>query len=154
MSNETEPHLPAGYHSVMPGLTFKSSVEAIDFYVRAFSAEQTVLIPGPNDRIMHAEVMIGDSVLMMSDEFPELDARCPEHYKGTPMILRINVPDVDAVFAQAVEAGAESMREPENMFWGERIGFIRDPFGYRWGIATYVEEVEPEEVMRRAREGF
>jgi len=152
MSSETEPHLPPGYHSVMPGLTFKDTTEAIAFYIAAFDAEETTRVPGPNGRVMHAEIMIGDSVLMMSDEFPELGAKSPAAYGGTPMILRINVEDADSTFARAVEAGAEVMEPVKNRFWGERIGFLKDPFGYRWSIATRVEDLPPEEVMRRARE--
>lgn len=152
MSNETQPHLSPGYHSVMPGLTFKDTVKAMKFYERAFDAEEVCRIPGPNDRTMHAEIRIGDCIIMLSDEFPEMEAKSPDAYGGTPMLLRINTTDVDSLFARAIEAGAEVMEPVKNRFWGQRVGFLKDPFGYRWSICTYIEEVSPEEIMRRARQ--
>lgn len=146
--------IPEGYHTVTPTLIVRDGARAIDFYKRAFGAEETMRMPGPDGRkVMHAELRIGDSPVMLSDEFPEWDTKSPESYGGTPVTLYLYVSDVDAAFKRAVDAGAKVKMPVTDMFWGDRLGKVVDPFGHQWGIATHVETVAPDELARRAR-GF
>ncbi len=136
--------VPEGYHSVTPSLTARNAAAALDFYVRAFGAEILFTLPEPSGKIAHAEFRIGDSRLMISDEYPDYGALAPEVGKGGSFM--IYVADVDAAFAKAVAAGGTAVMEPEDQFYGDRCGKLHDPHGYRWTIATRVREVSPEEM--------
>jgi len=140
--------IPEGYHSVTPYLVVDDAKAAIDFYTRAFGAREKFRMP-MGDRIGHAELLIGDSHVMLADEFPEQGHRGPKALGGTPVSLMVYVDDVDSVFRRAIEAGATEKRPVENQFWGDRMGTLTDPFGHMWSLATTVEEVSPDELQRR-----
>jgi len=142
--------IPENYHSVTPYLIVDDAAAALDFYQRAFGAREEVRMPGPNGRIGHAEIRIGDSVLMLADEYPEMGARSPKTLGGSPVSIMIYVEDVDSVAKQAVAAGAKETRPVEDKFYGDRSGSFLDPFGMEWHIATHVEDVPPDEMERRA----
>jgi uncharacterized glyoxalase superfamily protein PhnB len=147
--------MPEGYHTVTPYLTLRGADKAIEFYKKAFGAEVLDRLSGPDGkRVMHAALRIGDSAIFLSDEFPEMDARAPETLGGTTICIYLYVPDVDQAFRRAVDAGATVKRPPENAFWGDRYASIADPFGYRWDLATHVEDVPPEEIKRRGEAFF
>ena len=147
--------VPAGYHTVTPYLTVLDAAQAIDFYGRAFGAREKQRMPGPGGKIMHAELQIGDSVVMLSDEFPGMSgSRSPQSLGGTSGYLFLYVPDVDAMFRRAVDAGAKVGMPLTDMFWGDRFGKILDPFGHTWGLATHKEDVSPEEMGRRQRDAL
>jgi PhnB protein len=141
--------VPKGFHSVTPYLTVKGAAAALDFYARAFGAVELYRLVGPDGRIGHAELRIGDSVLMLSDEYPDFGALGPVAIGGTPVKLQIYVPDADAAVARAVAAGATLLRPVQDQFHGSRSGMVADPFGHGWFIATQTEEVEPAEMQRR-----
>jgi PhnB protein len=141
--------VPDGYHSLTPYLTLRGGARAIEFYRRAFGAEELMRMPTPDGRIMHAEIRIGDSVVMLSDEAPEIGARAPQTLGGTAGSLFLYVTDVDAALARAVEAGATLKMPAQDMFWGDRYGRVTDPFGHDWQIATHKEDLTPEEIGRR-----
>jgi PhnB protein len=149
MAGAVQP-VPNGYHAVTPYLICSGAARAIEFYVRAFGAEELMRIPMGDDKLGHAEIRIGDSVIMLADEFPEMNARSPQSLGGTPVGLALYVPDVDAVFARAIAAGATVERPVTDQFYGDRAGGLIDPFGHKWHIATHVEDVAPEEIARRA----
>ena len=140
---------PAGYHSVTPYLTIKGVASALEFYKKAFSAVEVMRMEMGPGVIGHAEIKIGDSHVMMSDEFPDMGALSPQTLGGSPGFLMIYTPDCDALIAQAVAAGAKVTRAAEDQFYGDRSGQIEDPFGHRWGIATHIEDVSDEEIKRR-----
>ena len=140
--------IPEGYHSITPYLVCKDAAKAIDYYTKVFGATETVRMPGPNGRIMHAEVKIGNSMLMLSDENPERGAVAPSG-KGRSQSVMLYIENVDAVFKRAVEAGAKSIMEPSDQFWGDRMGNLEDPFGHQWAIATHKEDVTPDEMEKR-----
>ena len=146
--------IPDGYHSVTPYLIIDGAARALDFYKRAFDAKELMRMPAPNDRIGHAEIRIGNSVIMLADEHPEMDARSPGHYGGSPVTLMVYVEDVDRQFKQAVAAGATEVRPVADQFYGDRTGTIADPFGYTWTIATKREEVSPQEMQKRFTAAF
>lgn len=139
---------PDGYHSVTPYLVVKDATKAIDFYKAAFGAAELFRLP-MGDRIGHAEIRIGDSVIMLSDEFPEMDSLGPQSRGGTTISLLLNVEDVDSAFRQALDAGASEKRPVEDQFWGDRMGTLADPFGHVWSLSTHVEDVAPDEMQRR-----
>ena len=139
--------IPDGYHTVTPYLIVQGAAKALDFYKKAFGATELVRMPGPGGKIMHAEVQIGDSRVMLADEFPEMDARGPQALGGTPVGLCIYVENVDALFDRAVTAGAKVLRPVVDQFYGDRSGTVADPFGHKWTIATHVEDVSPEEML-------
>ncbi|WP_309139517.1 VOC family protein [Siccirubricoccus sp. G192] len=141
--------VPAGYSSVTAYLIVEGAAAALDFYARAFGAREVMRLPAPGGRIGHAEIEIGDSRVMLADECPEMDARAPAAYGGSPVTLHLYVRDVDAVVARAVAAGAEVRRPVQDQFYGDRSGTLRDPFGHVWHLATHVEDVPPEEIQRR-----
>lgn len=141
--------IPDGYHSVQPYLIFKNASAAIDFYTKAFGAKERMRME-KEGRIGHAELEIGDSVVMMADENPEIGARSPEHYGGSPVSLMIYVNDCDAVYKKALAAGAESEREPRDEFYGDRMAGVKDPFGYTWYVATHIKDVSMEEMKQHA----
>ncbi|TMA79416.1 MAG: VOC family protein [Deltaproteobacteria bacterium] len=144
--------IPPGYHAVTPYLTVRGAARAIDFYKRAFGATEQMRMPAADgERLMHAEIRIGDSVVMLSDEFPEMGGgRSPESLGGAGGSLFLYVDDVDATFRQAVAAGGKALMPVQDMFWGDRFGRVADPFGHVWGIATHTEDLTPEEIGRRA----
>ena len=143
--------VPDGYHTVTPYLTVRGAAEAIAFYTRAFGAQEIERMPGPDGKsLMHAEVRIGDSVVMLSDEFPQTGCLSPQSLGGVTSYVFLYVPDVDAVFRRAVEAGARVTMPLTDMFWGDRFGKVADPFGHEWGMATHQEDVSPEEIQKRA----
>jgi PhnB protein len=141
--------IPDGYYSLTPYLVCKGAAKAIAFYAKAFGAQETVRMPGPDGSIMHAEVKIGNSMLMLSDENKERGQLSPESIGGTACSIMLYAEDVDEVFKRAVAAGAKVEMPPVDMFWGDRMGNIVDPFGHKWAIATHKEDVSPEEMEKR-----
>ncbi len=141
--------IPDGYHAVTPYLVVHNAAEAIEFYKKALGAIELFRLPGPGGKVMHAEMKIGDSPIMLADEFPEMGAVSPKTVGGSSISLMVYVPNVDEVYNQAVQAGAKAARPVENQFYGDRSGLIEDPFGHKWSIATHVEDVSPEEIDRR-----
>lgn len=140
--------IPQGYHSVTPYLIVDDAKAAIDFYRRALGAEEKFRLP-MGERIGHAELQVGDSVVMLADEMPEMGNRGPKTLGGTPVSLMVYVEDVDQTFAQALDAGASEKRPVEDQFWGDRMGTLTDPFGHVWSLATHVEDVAPDELEQR-----
>ncbi len=141
--------IPEGYYSLTPYLVIKGAADAIEFYKKAFGAVETLRMPGPGGRIMHAEVTIGNSTLMLSDENPERGYLSPTTRGGHTSSVMFYTDDVDTVFKQAVAAGAKADMPPVDMFWGDRMGNITDPFGHSWAIATHKEDVSPAEMEKR-----
>lgn len=139
--------IPDGYHSVQPYLIQKNTAAAIEFYVKAFGAKERMRM-AEGARIAHAEIEIGDSCIMMADENPKMDAFSPEHYGGSPISLMVYVNNCDAVYAQALKAGAKSDREPTDQFYGDRMAGVRDPFGYRWYLGTHIKDVSMQEMQQ------
>jgi PhnB protein len=144
--------IPDGYPRVSPYLVVDGAQKAIEFYTTVLGATERMRIPGPDGRIGHAELQVGDSVIMLADEFPDVGAKGPSAYGGSPVSISVYVEDVDATFDKATEAGATVVRPLENQFYGDRSATFDDPFGHRWTIATHVEDVSPEEMGRRAAE--
>jgi PhnB protein len=151
MPNPVKP-IPDGYHAVTPYLHVKGAARAIEFYERAFGARLLYRIDQPEGRVGHAELQIGDSRVMLADEFPEMGVRSPQAIGGTPVTIHLYVPDVDATVACAVAAGATLSRPVADQFYGDRNGGLVDPFGHVWFVATHVEDVAPDEISRRAAE--
>lgn len=149
MASNVKP-VPDGYHSVTPYLIVDGGAAAIAFYARAFGAEEVVRMDAPGGKLGHAELQVGDSRIMLADEFPEMGARGPRSFGGTPVNLLLYVNDCDAVFARAVAAGATVKRPLKDQFYGDRSGTVEDPFGHSWTIATHTEDVPPDEMQRRA----
>jgi PhnB protein len=143
--------IPEGYHSVTPYLTVDNAAEAIRFYERAFGAEEIMRLP-MGDKIGHAEVRVGDSIIMLSDEWPDYGKLGPKARGGATAGLMVYVEDVDASYARALKAGATAEQPVTNQFWGDRSGSVTDPFGVTWMLATHVEDVAPEEMERRMKE--
>lgn len=146
--------IPEGYRTLTPYIAVDDAAKAIEFYERAFGAKERSRMPGPDGRIAHAEVVIGDSVFMLSDPFPQATVKPPSQVGGTTAGLFMYVEDVDAAYRRAVEAGATETMPPENMFWGDRFGTVTDPFGHAWQIATHVEDLTPEEMATRGQEAL
>ncbi len=143
--------VPQGYHTVTPYLVVDDAAGAIEYYERAFGAKERVRMDTPDGRIGHAELEIGDSLVMLSDPFPQASTRPPSELGGTSASVFLYVEDVDAVVKKAADEGATITMEVENQFWGDRFGTITDPFGHVWSIATHVEDVPPEEIAERAK---
>jgi PhnB protein len=142
--------IPDGYRTVTPYLTVKGAAQAIDFYTRAFGAQEVERMTGLDGQsVMHAEIKIGDSVVMLSDEFPQMGCRSPQTLGGTTASLFLYVADVDAAFQRAVDAGAKAIMPPADMFWGDRFGTLVDPFGHQWSLATHKEDLSREEIRKR-----
>jgi PhnB protein len=141
--------IPEGYHSVTPYLVVKGAAAAIEFYQQAFGAVELMRMPAPGGLVGHAEFKIGDSVIMLADDCAEASQHSPDAVGGTTVSLLIYVPDVDAVFARAVAAGAKVVRDPTNQFYGDRSAGIFDPFGHSWYIHTHIEDVTPDEMEKR-----
>jgi PhnB protein len=146
--------VPAGYHTATPALTVDDGARALEFYSKAFSAQKREGVSSFDGKIMHAEFQIGDSIFMLSDEFPAMGNRSPKSLGGTTAAIWLYVPDVDALYRQAVSAGATSVSEPTDMFWGDRHARVRDPFGYEWSIATHREDLSPVEMEKRAKDFY
>ena len=146
--------IPDGYHAMTPYLIVDGAAKAIDFYTKIFGATEKMRMPSPGGKVGHAELNLGDTMIMLADEHPEMDARAPRAFGGSPVSLMVYVPDVDATVAKATAAGAKVVRKIENQFYGDRMGTIEDPFGHRWHVATHVEDVSPEEMERRGREAM
>jgi PhnB protein len=148
------PFQPPGYHSVTCYMTLRDAKSALDFYARAFGAELVLKLDMPDGKVAHAEIRIGDSILMMSEENPEWGNSSPQLLGGSPVHLMIYVPDADAAFARALAAGATQVRPVEDQFYGDRSGTVKDPFGYQWTLATHIEDVSTEEAQRRMEAMF
>lgn len=143
--------IPEGYSTVTPSITLRDTTKAIEFYKRAFSAQDLGIIHGPDGKVMHAEVKIGNSIVMMNDEV--MGSRSAETQGGSPVSFYLYFENADTAFQQAVAAGAQGAMPPSDMFWGDRMGQVIDPFGLRWNVATRVKEMTPEE-MKRGQEEF
>ncbi len=143
--------IPKGYHTVTSALSVRGAAEAIAFYKKAFGAQEVMRMASPDgQRIMHAELKIGDSIVWLGDEFPDMGCRSPQSLGGSTAALHLYVPDVDAAFKRAVEAGAQVRMPVSDMFWGDRYGRVADPFGHEWGLATHKEDLKPAEIGKRA----
>jgi PhnB protein len=141
--------IPQGYRNVTPYLKIKGAADALAFYKKALGATERMCMNGPGGKVMHAEIEIGDSVLMLSDEFPDHGCRGPQTLGGTTVGIHLYVQDADAVFNQAVAAGAKVLRQVQDQFYGDRCGTVVDPFGHEWTISTHKEDVSPEELHQR-----
>ena len=149
MTSTVKP-IPEGYHSVTPYLIIKGAAAAIDFYKKAFGATELFRIDAPEGKVGHAEIKIGDSPIMLADEFPGMGYVSPKTLGGTPVSLLIYVDDVDTVFPQAIAAGGKQEKPLQDQFYGDRSGTLTDPFGHVWTVATHTEDVSPEEMDKRA----
>ena len=145
--------IPEGMHTVTPHLVCSHAAEAIDFYVKAFGAEEVLRVPAADGRLMHACLRLGDAAIMLVDEFPEWECMGPKTLQGTPVTIHLYVDDADASAARAVEAGAKLVMPVQEMFWGDRYGLLEDPYGHRWSVATHVRDVTPEELQQAAKSG-
>jgi PhnB protein len=143
--------IPEGYPRVTPYLCVDGASAAIDFYSAVFGATERMRMPTPDGKVAHAELQFGDSVVALSDEYPELGARSPKAFGGSPVTLSVYVEDVDAVFERALKAGAKVLRPVEDQFYGDRSGQFEDPFGHRWSVGAHIEDVSPEEMAKRAQ---
>ena len=139
--------IPDGMHSITPHLVCAGAAQAIEFYVRAFAAVEQLRLPGPGGKLMHASVRIGDSIVMLVDENREWGALGPLSLNGTSVTIHLQVADVDAVFAQAVAAGATVVMPVADMFWGDRYGIVKDPFGHQWSVATHQRDLTPQQIQ-------
>ena len=143
--------IPAGMHTVTPHLVCAGAAEAIEFYKKAFNAVEAGRIPGPEGKLMHAHIRIGDSPVLLVDEFPEWGVFSPKTLKGSPVTIHLYVEDVDAFTQRAVAAGAKVTMPLEDTFWGDRYGKLEDPFGHHWSVATHIRDVSPEELQQAAQ---
>jgi PhnB protein len=146
--------IPKGFRTVTPYLVVRGAGSAIDFYKKAFGAKELLRMPGPDGRIAHAEIQIGDSRVMLGDEFPEQGASAPPTVGGSPVHVFLYLKDVDRVFAQATAAGATVEMPPTDMFWGDRYCKVSDPFGHKWNMATHIEDLTPKEMARRGADAM
>jgi PhnB protein len=146
--------IPEGYHTLTPYLAVDDAAQAIEYYKKVFGAKERMRMEAPGGKIGHAELEIGDSMVMLSDPFPQASTRPPKELGATSASVFMYVEDVDAVVKQAVDAGATITMEVADQFWGDRFGSIQDPFGHSWAIATHVEDVPPEEMAERAKEAM
>lgn len=148
MATPAKKAIPDGMHTLTPHIVCEGASDAIAFYRKAFDAEELTRLPAPGGKVMHAAIRIGDSVVMLMDDFPEWGSLGPKALKGSPVTLHLYVQDVDAAIKQAVAAGAQVTMPAADMFWGDRYGQVVDPFGHRWSIATHKEDLTPEEIQR------
>jgi len=142
--------IPDGYPRVIPYLSVDGASAAIDFYTKVFGAKERMRMAAPGGKVGHAELEVGDSVVMLADAFPEMGGPTPKALGGTPVSIMVYVEDVDGVFERALRAGATADRPVENQFYGDRAGQFVDPFGHKWFVATHIEDVPPEEMAKRA----
>lgn len=145
--------VPNGMHTVTPHIVCANAAEAIDFYKKAFNATELTRLAGPDGKLMHGAIRIGDSVVMLADEYPSWGSFGPNSLKGTSVTLHLYVEDADSQFNQAVTAGCTAKMQPTDMFWGDRYGMVQDPFGHQWAIATHIRDVSPEEIKAAAGKG-
>jgi PhnB protein len=143
--------IPPGMRTVTPHLICGGAAPAIEFYKKAFNATELARLPGPDGKLMHAAIRIGDSVIMLNDEFPEWGSLGPKARQGTSVTIHLYVDDADAWFARAVKAGATVKLPLQDMFWGDRYGIVEDPFGHQWSIATHVRDLTPQQIQEAAR---
>lgn len=143
--------IPEGYHTATPYLIIRGAADAIEFYKKAFGATELMRMPMPGGKIGHAEIKIGDSPIMLADEFPEMGHKSPQTLGGSPVSIMIYVEDVDAVFGQAIAAGAKEQRPVKDQFYGDRLGTLEDPFGHVWHVSTHKEDISMEEMEKRAK---
>jgi PhnB protein len=148
--------IPEGYQSVTPMFIFKDARKAIDFYKNAFAAEERFVMPGPDGKgIMHAELLIGNSIIMIGEEHPQQSScKSVETLGGSPVSLYVYLENVDQAFRRALEAGAKSQMDVADMFWGDRVGTVQDPFGYNWSLATHTRDLSPQEIQKGAEAEF
>jgi PhnB protein len=146
--------IPDGYHSLTPFLTVRDAARAIEFYKNAFGATERGVMKGPDGKVMHAELKIGDSIIMLADEFPDYGALSPQSIGGSPMGLHIYLDGVDAAFDRAVKAGAEVEMPVMDQFWGDRYGKLKDPFGHKWSIGTHVKDLSVDEMKQAMGEAM
>ena len=140
--------IPDGMRTVTPHLVCAGAAEAIEFYRKAFGAEEVMRLPGPDGKLMHAQIRIGDSAILLVDEMPEWGAVGPKMLKGSPVTIHLFVEDADAFFKTATDAGATVKMPLADMFWGDRYGVLEDPFGHLWSVATHIQDLSPEEIMK------
>lgn len=152
MSKAQVKPIPDGMRTVTPHLVCAGAAEAIEFYKNAFNAVELARLPGPQGKLLHAMIRIGDSAVMLVDEFPDWGSFGPKSLRGSPVTIHLYVEDADAAFAQAVAAGAEVKMPLADMFWGDRYGILTDPFGHHWSIATHIRDVSPEQMQQAAQE--
>ena len=143
--------IPEGYHAITPYLVVKGAAKAIDFYKKVFGAREKFRMDGPGGTVAHAEIEIGDSVVMLADENPQHGALSPATVGGTPVSIMLYVEDVDRTAETLTKAGAKTLRPVQDMFYGDRSGGFEDPFGHHWHVSTHIEDVSPEEIERRMR---
>ena len=146
--------IPKGFSSVTPHLVIKDCAKALDFYVKALGAQEIYRSMMPDGRVMHAMIQVGNSIVMMAGEFPEMGAVGPNKLGGTPVALHVYTEDADKLFKKAVDAGATPIMPISDTFWGDRYGQIQDPYGHRWAIATHTKDVSPQEMEKAAKEMF
>ena len=146
--------VPHGYHTLTPFLTVRDAVRAIEFYKQAFGAKERDVAKGPDGKVMHAEIQIGDSIIMLTDEFPEFGSLSPQSIGGSPMGLHIYIENVDSAFDRAVKAGAQVEMPVMDQFWGDRYGKLKDPFGHKWSIATHVKDLSKDEMKHAMDEAM
>ncbi len=146
--------IPDGFHSITPSVVVANSKDAIEFYKKAFGANEIYQMPTPDGKTMHAMIQIGNSFVMMSDEFPEMGCKSPDTIGGTPVTLHLYVDDADKTFNQAIEAGAKVTMPLMDAFWGDRFGIVSDPFGHSWAIATHKQDISPEDMKKAGEEYF
>jgi PhnB protein len=146
--------IPQGYHTVTPSIVVAGASKAIDFYKRAFGAEEIMRFPGPDGTIMHAEIRIGDSIVMLGDEMPEQGGRSPKSIGGTPVSFFVYRDNVDEEWQRAVAAGAKEIMPLADQFWGDRTGCLEDPFGHKWWLAQHVQDLTPAELQKNAETFF
>jgi len=151
MARSKQP-IPSGFHTVTPYLTVRDAAAAIDFYKKALGAEEIMRMPTPDGKIGHAELKIGDSIIFLADEFPQMGNKSPQTLGGCTGGLYLYVEDVDKAFKRATDAGATTKMPVTDMFWGDRYGQVTDPFGHLWSLSTHVEDVSPEEMEKRSKE--
>ena len=150
MSRPAAKPIPEGFHTLTPFLICKGALQALDFYQRAFGAELISSVVGPDGKLMHGALRIGDSILMLTDECPEMGAFDALHFGGSPVTVHLSVADADASFARATAAGATPLMPVTEMFWGARYGVFKDPYGHSWSVATQVKDMSPEEIQAAA----
>jgi len=151
----TSKPVPEGYHTITPSLVVRGAADAIEFYKKALGAEELMRMPSPDGKISHAELKIGDSIVFVSDEFPNMGvSKSPQTLGGCTGTLHLYVPDVDASFQQAIDAGGKVSMAVADMFWGDRFGSFTDPFGHHWGILTHKEDLSAEDMEKRAQDFY
>ena len=148
------PAVPKGYHTITPSLCVAGAAQAIDFYKKALGAEERMRFPTPDGSIMHAELKIGDSIIMLADEMPDQGGRGPKSIGGTPVSFFVYGENVDAAWKRAVDAGAKPVVPLADQFWGDRTGCLEDPFGHRWWLAQHLQDLTPEELQKNAEAFF